>query len=314
MGTRIWQLIPNTIKKKIHIQDISGKVVAVDGSNLVVRYLLKIRRNNELLVDKRGYPISHLIGLGYFTANVYKYNIKAILIFDGTENELKHPKVIKRTEFTQRYIHTPKMIQENTLVLYRYVIESSTDFIKLTGLPVVIAPSDAEAQGAIMCAQGQVEYVATNDYDALLFGASKIIRNLNFSNKEMELLELKDVLNSLDLTLEQLIDLAILSGTDYNPKIKGIGINKALKMIKKFEKIEKIPLLSEKEKERMIATREIFNNPSVIKRKFFFTPPIENALKIFLTTNGLSKKKASSITESIVKNYSNHIKVQTTLI
>jgi len=314
MGSRIWQIIPESVKKRITIQNLFGKRIAVDGANLVVRYLLKIRRNNEILVNRVGYPIAHLIGLGYFVANVYKYNIKAVMIFDGTENELKHPKVAKRTEFAQQYIKTPKMIKENTLVLYRYVTESSTEFVKLTGLPVIVAPSDAEAQGAVMCAHNQVEYIATNDYDALLFGAPAIIRNFNFSNREMELLSLQDVLNALNLSQEQLIDLAILAGTDYNPKIKGIGINKALKLIKKYGTIERIPQIQEEQKRRMLMARDVFTNPAFIKRKFFFTPPIGEALKRFLINSGLSSKKATAITESILKNYKSHIKIQTTLI
>ncbi|MCD6483716.1 MAG: hypothetical protein J7L47_01235 [Candidatus Odinarchaeota archaeon] len=314
MGSRIWQIIPGNIKKKITIQKLIGKRIAVDGANLVVRYLLKIRKNNEILVNRVGFPIAHLIGIGYFIANVYKYNIKAVMVFDGTENELKHPKVAKRTEFAQRYIKIPKIIKENTLVLYKYVIESSTEFVKLTGLPVIIAPSDAEAQGAVMCAQGQVEFIATNDYDALLFGAPAVIRNLNFSSKEMEVLLLQDVLSALNLTQEQLIDLAILAGTDYNPKIKGIGINKALKLIKKYEAIDNIPEIREEQKKRMIMAREVFTNPAFIKRRFFFTPPIGEALKRFLINSGLSSKKATSITESILKNYKSHIKIQTTLI
>ena len=49
------------------------------------------------------------------------------------------------------------------------------------------------------------------------------------------------LLDHYRITREQLIDLAILVGTDFNDGIKGIGPKKALKLVSDYGSIEKMP-------------------------------------------------------------------------
>jgi flap endonuclease-1 len=49
-----------------------------------------------------------------------------------------------------------------------------------------------------------------------------------------ELFELDDILSSLEINREQLIEVSMLVGTDYNKGVKGIGPKKALRMIKSY--------------------------------------------------------------------------------
>jgi len=54
-----------------------------------------------------------------------------------------------------------------------------------------------------------------------------------YINIEPEMVKLEEVLAELSLTREQLIDVGILLGTDFNPEgFEGIGPKKALKIIK----------------------------------------------------------------------------------
>jgi flap endonuclease-1 len=94
-------------------------------------------------------------------------------------------------------------------------------------------------------AAGSADYVGSQDYDALLFGAPRVVRNITITGKRKiprknimidvkpEVLELNEVLSALDITREQLIDLAILVGTDYNPGIYKVGPKTALKLVRK---------------------------------------------------------------------------------
>jgi flap endonuclease-1 len=137
--------------------------------------------------------------------------------------------------------------------LTRDMVGEAQTLLRLMGIPVVQAPSEAEAQAAHMAADGKAWAAASKDYDALLFGAPKVLRFLTISGKEFlpsrgesrpivpELLELAKLLEGWRISREQLIDLSILVGTDFNPGIKGVGPKKALKLVQEHGRIDDMP-------------------------------------------------------------------------
>jgi flap endonuclease-1 len=126
------------------------------------------------------------------------------------------------------------------------VLESSKALLRYLGIPVVNASSEGEAQAAYMTSKGDVSFTASQDADALLFGTPRLVRNLTITGRRKlpgknvyvhispELFELDDILASLEINREQLIEVSILVGTDYNKGVKGIGPKKALRMVKSF--------------------------------------------------------------------------------
>jgi flap endonuclease-1 len=119
------------------------------------------------------------------------------------------------------------------------------------GVPWVQAPAEGEAQSAHMAMKGEVYAVASQDFDSLLFGAPVLVRNLSITGRrklprknlyikiEPEIIELQTFLRDINITREQLIDIGLLVGTDYNPKgIKGIGPKTAIKLVRKHGTIE----------------------------------------------------------------------------
>ncbi|MBK5134221.1 flap structure-specific endonuclease, partial [Candidatus Bathyarchaeota archaeon] len=134
-----------------------------------------------------------------------------------------------------------------------YMQEDSKKLLSLMGLPWIQAPSEGEAQAAYLTKKGDADYCASQDYDSLLFGAPKLIRNVTISGKRKiarrnsyvnispEIMELKKILSENKITFEQLIDLSILIGTDFNPMgIKGLGPKTALKLIKEHGTFAKV--------------------------------------------------------------------------
>ena len=125
------------------------------------------------------------------------------------------------------------------------IVEDAKHLLSLMGVPYVMAPSEGEAQAAYMTVKGDAHYAASQDYDSLLFGAKKAVRNLAITGKRKlprkkvyvevkpEVIELDSELKRLGITREQLIDIGILVGTDYNEGIKGFGPKKAYNLIKK---------------------------------------------------------------------------------
>ncbi|HLC22342.1 MAG TPA: flap structure-specific endonuclease, partial [Candidatus Nanoarchaeia archaeon] len=132
------------------------------------------------------------------------------------------------------------------------MFDESKLLLQALGLPVIQAPSEAEAQCAYMAKKKVVWAAASQDYDSLLFGAPRLILNLTLSQKRKVaggkqvyispyLIELDSVLEKLHLTQDQLIVLGILIGTDYNPGgVPGIGPKKALKLVQSEKSFEKI--------------------------------------------------------------------------
>ena len=132
------------------------------------------------------------------------------------------------------------------------MVKESKELIKGLGLPVIHAPSEADAQGAFMCEKKDAWAFATSDTDPLLYGCPRVIPNLTLSTRrklpsgsyimfQPELIELKKVLKELKIKQDQLIVVSILCGTDYNPGgVFRIGQKTALKLVKQYKSFDKL--------------------------------------------------------------------------
>lgn len=256
MGLQIGEIVP---KKSIRLEDLRGKIIAVDAFNALYQFLANIRQpDGTPLMDSKGRITSHLSGLFYRTINLMSLGLKLVYVFDGKAPELKVTTVkareAKKKEAEIKYEKAKEEGIEEEMLKYakqmprltEEMVEESKELINALGLPVVQAPSEGEAQAAFI-AKKEAFAVASQDYDALLFGAPRVIQNLTLARKrklssgasvpvEPEIIELEQVLNALQINLDQLICLGILVGTDFNPGgIKGIGPKKALEIVKKYK-------------------------------------------------------------------------------
>ncbi len=143
------------------------------------------------------------------------------------------------------------------------------------GVPVVQAPSEGEAMCAALCKSGIVDFASSQDYDSLLFGAPKLLRNISVSGKRKlpkqevwvevkpEIVELQGMLDALGINREQLITIGLLVGTDYNDGVKGVGPKTAIKLVKEHKTLDRV-IENVKWTDDMSA-RELF--------EFFMNPP-----------------------------------------
>ncbi len=163
--------------------------------------------------------------------------------------------------------------------LTRNMIEDAKKLLSLLGIPHVQAPSEAEAQTAFMAMQGDVWAASSKDYDSILFGAPKLLRFLTIHGQEYlpskgiarpikpELITLRQLLSHHSITRLQLIDLAILVGTDFNEGIKGVGPKTALKLVKEHGKIENLPTkFLSKVPQEYEEIREIYLHPKTVSQ------------------------------------------------
>jgi flap endonuclease-1 len=283
-------LKPLVTPAPLELQELAGKVVAIDAYNTIYQFLSIIRGpTGEPLKNSKGDVTSHLSGLFYRSTNLLMENIRPVYIFDGEANELKMAEIERRgklkKEAAEKYnvaieegrIEDARKYSMRTAILTGRMVEESKTILSYLGIPCIQAPSDGEAAASYLTKCDLAFAAASQDYDSILFGAKKLVRNLAISGKrkvpnrnvyvdvEPEMLEHEKVLLETGLTQEQLVDVGILIGTDFNPGgFPGIGPKTAIKLIKesgKLENIEKIKHLLQEVPYQDI--RNIFLNPEV---------------------------------------------------
>jgi len=318
VGVNLRDLVPKTIVK---LEDLGGKSIAIDAYNALYQFLAIIRQpDGTPLKDSTGKVTSHLSGLLYRTSNLVELGIKPIYVFDGTPPALKETEIRRRAKVKQaaqvQYeralkegkIQEARMYAQATSRLKDYMEEDSKKLLELMGIPWVQAPSEGEAQAAHLTKRGDADLCASQDYDSLLFGAPKLVRNVTISGRRRlpsknisievvpEIVELDQVLKECGITYEQLVDVGILIGTDFNPDgIKGLGPKTALKMIKEHGTLENaLPHLKNAEfpaEPRRI--REIFLNPNVTDnyRVEWKEPDIEGIVNFICRERDFSEER-----------------------
>jgi len=308
LGVDLGDILP---RKKTSLEELSGRVVAVDTYNALYQFLAIIRgRTGEPLMDSQGRVTSHLSGLLYRTSNLVERGIKPVYVFDGEPPELKEVEIKRRRKvkeealvkyeaaLSEGRVEEAKRYAQMTSQLKDGMVEDGKRLLTLMGIPVVQAPSEGECQAAYMATRGDVWAVASQDHDSLLFGAPRLLRNMTITGRRKlprrdtyvevgpEVIELDQVLGELKISREQLVDLGILVGTDFNPDgVKGVGPKTALKMLREHGTLEKvIPHL--KEAEFLVepsSIREIFLKPKVTSEyKIEWGKPDVNGVVQFL--------------------------------
>lgn len=329
MGVGIGDIIP---KEEREIENLKGRKIAIDAYNTLYQFLSTIRqRDGTPLKDSKGRTTSHLTGLLYRTSKLIENDIKPIYVFDGKPPELKRKEIDgrnkRRQKAKEKYEEALKKGREKearkhaqrSVKLEREMVENSKNLLKAMKIPIIQSPGEGEAQAAHICKKGDVWASSSQDYDSLLYGAPKLIRNLTITgkrkvpnkNKYVEIkiqeIELKKALKKIDINQDQLIEIGILIGTDYNEGIKGIGPKTALKEVKKGKKAEEVYKENEKEPEVNIdEIRKIFKEPKVtddyeIK---WGRPNKEEMKKILIEEHDFSRKRVEKVIDKIEKKMS----------
>ena len=310
MGVNLRDIIES---ENISFDELKGKIIAIDAMSFLYQFLSSIRQpDGTPLMDSLGRTTSHLSGLMYRTSQLIKLGIKPVYVFDGTPPELKFREIKRRKEIkADAHEKWEKAKREGDMELAlkhakrtsRFTPEMLDDSRKLLtfmGVPWISAPSEGEAQCVYMCKKQDSWAVGSQDYDSLLLGAPKLIKNLTLSgDKNIEIIYLEKALKNLNLTREQLIDVAILVGTDFNEGVFGIGPKKALKIVLE-NRINELELNFDIQE-----VREIFLNPKTtddyeLKWK---SPDKEQLIKFLCDEHDFSRQRVEKAGNDIEKNF-----------
>ena len=321
MGLNIRDIVP---RKEFLFSDLKGKVIAVDAFNAIYQFLSSIRQyDGTPLMDKKGNITSHLSGLLYRNVALLLEGVKLVYVFDGKPPELKGRTNEKRTENKKAAkekfeaakakddYEAMKKYSAQFVKIDEDIINESKELLEAMGIAVIQAPSEGEAQASHLAKRKDVYGVASQDYDCLLFGSSRLIQNLTLARKRKtasgyveikpEVIELERVLNNLQINYDQLICLGILVGTDYNPSgIKGIGQKKALQLVRQ----KRTPIQIFKEFEDLDfdwkEIFELFKKPDVDKISKISFPEInEDKIRDVLLRHDFSEDRVEKQIEKL---------------
>jgi flap endonuclease-1 len=289
MGLQIGEIVP---RREISFEELKGKVVAIDAFNALYQFLTSIRQpDGTPLMDSKRRITSHLSGLFYRNVALLADGIKIVYVFDGEYNILKNrtheiregAKIVSADRYEkareEEDVEAMGKYARGFVKLDKEMIKESKELLEALGVAVVQAPGEGEMQCAYMVKDGEAFAVGSQDYDALVVGGTRLIQNLTFAKKRKtvsgyieirpEVIEYGKVLNELGIDGDQLICLAILVGTDFNPGgVRGIGPKKALTLVKQ----KKYPVEIFKEVEHQLEFNwqdvfEIFKKPNVLPVK-----------------------------------------------
>jgi len=261
----------------VSFDDLEGSVVAVDAHNWLYRYLTTTVKftSTSAYTTSGGEEVANLIGTVQGLPKFLEHDLTPVFVFDGGTTELKADEVAERREQREQYeddletareegadASTIATLESRTQRLTETIRRTTRELLELLDVPVIEAPAEGEAQAAHMARTGSADYAGTEDYDSLLLGAPLTLRQLT-SKGDPELMDFEATLAAHDLSWEQLVDAAILMGTDFNEGVSGIGPKTAVKLLKEHGDIWAVFDAEDCYVENTDAIRQLFLDPDV---------------------------------------------------
>ena len=322
-------LTPILKREQTSFKALYGRSFAVDASIELHQFLALIRKpDGSLFTDPKGRVTSHLIGLLTRTSRlVTDYNLRPLFVFDGRPNPLKRATIEARKRVQQKaqteYVQAiaakdyPRAWSKVVMTgrVTGEVLADAKRLLSLMGIPWLEALEDGEAQASFMAAKGDVWAVGSKDYDCLLFGAPILARYLTLTGKEYlpskrtsrplipELVKLADNLDILGISREQLVDLALLVGTDFNEGVMGIGPKKGVALIRKYGTAEKFPEEIRKElPDDLDQVRSVFLHPRVLENYSLKRerPDPEGLVEFLYEERAFSRDRVEKVADRLV--------------
>jgi len=248
--------------REVEFKSLHGRKIAIDASMAIYQFLIAVRSGGPnqqamMLTNADGETTSHIQGMFNRTIRFLTEGLKPVFVFDGKAPNMKSGELEKRREKRRKAEEELKKaadednkeeMDKQSKRLARAGRKENEDckrLLRLMGVPVILAPMEAEAEAAALCKAGKVYATGTEDMDALTFATPILIRKLTFANQsakgaQIQTMNYKKAVEGLGLTHDQFVDLCILLGCDYCDNIKGIGPKTALKLIREHGSIEKI--------------------------------------------------------------------------
>lgn len=320
MGVNLGELIDS---EEISFGELNDEELGIDAMNTIYQFLSIIRqRDGTPLKDSEGNVTSHLSGVFYRNISLLEKNIRPVYVFDGDTPDMKQKESSRRKKKREEAREEWKKLKDDGKISEAYskatqsskvtgdMLKETKELLDAMGLPYIQAPSEGEAQAASMVNSGDFYAVGSQDWDCMMFGAERMVRNLTTRKTRktssggtkkvsVERIELDSVLDELDISHKKLVWMGILMGTDFNPDgVHGVGPKTGLKLVKEYDSFdklmddEKVEWKSDKDPKDIL---EFFQNPPVEEIEYEFGEPDKDKIRdILIEKHEFSEERVNS--------------------
>jgi flap endonuclease-1 len=330
--------------------ELEGTIAIVDTSIYLHQFASAIKGSMDEFKTSDGRVTTHIQAIIGKALSLIRKKIKPIFVIDGKPPEDKGILLEKRNDSRKKAKKRMKEIKKETDILSEQIKkiplsgfdveehnrifeeilelqeeqtkmskrtvhvsqEQTSDIVKILGMlgiPCVIARGEADPQCVELVKSGIGDYVASEDMDMLTFGTPVLMRSLTAKDEALSF-TLEPILEGLDITIEQFVDVCILLGCDYSPTITGLGPKKVLPLIKQYGSIEGIvhnyPDFSKKFTIKpdfnYLNAREKFLHPDVDEydsSDFRWKKPKKSKLVSFLESYEFASNRINTISDTI---------------
>ena len=198
----------------------------------IYSFLIAVRSDGQQLMNESGETTSHLMGMFYRTLRMVDNGIKPLYVFDGAPPKLKSGELAKRFQRKQeanegleeaKETGTAEDVEKFSRRTVRVTREHNAEcqkLLKLMGIPYIVAPTEAEAQCAVLARAGKVYAAASEDMDTLCFNTPILLRHLTFSEQRKEPIQeihTDKVLEGLNMERKQVCLISTILPLSTNP-------------------------------------------------------------------------------------------------
>jgi flap endonuclease-1 len=217
---------PGAIRYK-KISDYQGLRIGIDANLFIYKIIYGIRvRGYDLKNDDL--VITHIHSMLLKFMGFLKYNIRPIFVFDNMMPSIKSNALKKRAIAKKKMIlkHKSSKTKEGKRKYY-YASTSLTSgeiddckkLILIFGYNYINAKEEADSQLVNLLKNNLIDLIVSDDMDILLFGGNLMLKNFTIDSKKyIQQIDLDLILSESRITMDQLIQIGLLHGTDYCEK------------------------------------------------------------------------------------------------
>lgn len=285
--------------KLTNFNELSGKTIVVDISI----YLYKYQMSDALIENM------------YLMLSLFKYhNIIPIFIFDGK------PPVEKRNVLNQRYqdkvtaeikckelykqletmgsnneretiLETIQSLKKKCVFLKKEDIQKVQMLITAYGYSYYVAAGEADELCALFVRHKKAWACLSEDMDMFVYGIPRVLRYISLLNRTIVLYDTYNILKSIDITIQNFIELCIMSGSDYtnvnvNDVYKLFNVYAIFKETSDFKRISFRKWLSDNAEKQNI---NYMDDDTFINTRCLFAQESDQNLKLINNVSTTSK-------------------------
>jgi 5'-3' exonuclease len=237
------------------VSQLSGKKIVIDVSIYLYKYIAE----NSLIENM------------YLMLSIFRYyQIIPIFIFDGKPPHEKKELLQKRREdkktAEQEYQQLKKkltldsehieeyekqdiqnqmdLLKKQFIFLNKETIEEVKQLMRAYGATYYDAPGEADELCAALVIKNKAWACLSEDMDLFVYGCPRVLRYFSLLNHTVILYDLVKILDHLDMNQNELSEICVLSGTDYNQNMESKQNNtlyNSMALFKKYRNKKETP-------------------------------------------------------------------------